>query len=351
MLEVLASHYGESWWQEVLLLFVAMGNPSMFGPLMREVVKRPTFATQRELLGLLLEEAAERDPGPFLELLHRDQGRDLSLESRQLAAIEVLRQMGEWQSPKQMQMLMSPPLGLHAEVSLPVAAPDVTKKGKVELVSVPRGEFLMGSPPDEAGRFEDEGPQHRVKISPFWLGRYPVTNEQYGRFLAEHPHVRAPKYWGDRRFNQAHQPVVGVTWAHAREFASWAGGRLPTEAEWEYACRAGTTAARYGPDLDAIAWYYQNSGTVPQQVGQKKPNAWGLYDMLGNVWEWCSDRRRMYLRDNALVTNPVGPDSGTERAVRGGSWGDTARAIRAANRNSNDPTHTFGDVGFRLARD
>jgi len=235
-------------------------------------------------------------------------------------------------------------------MSGPAAGVEVTEKGGVELVLISGGEFLMGSPPDEVGRFDNEGPQRRVKVSPFWLGRYPVTNEQYGRFLSENPHIGMPSSRAARRFNQAHQPVVGVSWNEARAFAEWAGGRLPTEAEWEYACRAGTARARYEEDLDSIAWYSDNSDNVTPPVGEKKPNAWGLHDMLGNIYEWCSDWFGNYSPDEALVIDPQGPRVGSNKVIRGGYFGSLARYVRAAARNALGPSSASLSVGFRLVR-
>ena len=131
------------------------------------------------------------------------------------------------------------------------------------------------------------GPQHEVEVPGFYMGRYPVTNEEYGRFLADNGDASEPEYWGDRKFNQPNQPVVGVSWNDAQRYAQWAGLRLPTEAEWEYACRAGTTTRYYTgdseADLDRAGWYDGNSGGKLHPVGQKEPNAFGLYDMHGNV--------------------------------------------------------------------
>jgi len=350
----LAGHYGESWWQEVLLLFVAMGNPSMFGPLMREVVKRPAFAEQRELLGLLLEEAAKREPGPFMDLVRQEPGRDAGLWRRQRVALEALRQMGEKEGLTKLAASLrghpSPEIQdwLRGAGGVPAGAV-VTEKGGVELVPIPGGEFLMGSPPDEEGRRGNEGPQHRVRVSPFWLGRYPVTNEQYGRFMKENPHIEVPEFWGDRQFNQAQQPVVGVTWDEAKAFAEWTGGRLPREAEWEYACRAGTTAARYDKDLNAIAWYGENSRGRTHPVGEKKPNAWGLHDMLGNVWEWVGDWYGPYSTEP--MTDTRRRDTGYGRVVRGGSWfNDDPSLVRGAVRYGDEPWLSGFYVGFRCAR-
>jgi formylglycine-generating enzyme required for sulfatase activity len=351
LMEELAGHYGESWWQEVLLLLVAMGNPSLFEPLMREVVKRPAFAEQRGFLGMLLEEAAEPKAGPFVSVVQQAPGRDEGLWKRQRTALEALRLM---KATEELETLASA-LSSHPSQEVRVWAEGPTKalgqnavtaRGGVELVFIPGGEFLMGSPPGEEGKSNDEK-QHRVKVSPFWLGRYPVTNEQYGRFLKENPEIKPPKFWGDRRFNQAHQPVVGVTWEEAAAFAKWAGGRLPTEAEWEYACRAGTTGPRYDDDLDAIAWWGKNSGNATHPVGQKKPNAWGLYDMLGNVWEWVEDWYGKYPKEP--TTNPRGPGTGAFRVVRGGSWVSADPLwMRGASRNWVARSGNY--LGFRCAR-
>jgi len=349
VLRSLARHYGESWWQEVLLLFVAMRNPSMFAPLMREVVKQPTFAESNDVLGLLLEEAAERVASPFEEVLHEAPGGGANLVGRQMRALEALALMGEVKTPGQRGSRLSPEI---LEMLRGWERPrlEVTEKGGVEIVSIQGGEFLMGSPPEEEGRSVLEGPQHQVRMSPFWIGRYPVTNEEYGRFLKENPRARTPQYWGDRSFNQAKQPVVGVTWDDASAFAEWVGGRLPREAEWEYACRAKTLTPRYAADLDAIAWYgSRNKSRGPRPVGQKKPNAWGLHDMLGNVWEWCGDGRRRYA-PGPLLVDPQGP-GGSIRVLRGGSWTSARNTVRAANREEHSVDYASGHVGFRLVLD
>ncbi|HYV44901.1 MAG TPA: SUMF1/EgtB/PvdO family nonheme iron enzyme [Myxococcaceae bacterium] len=350
VLESLARSYGESWWQEVLLLFVAMSNPSMFGPLMREVVKQPSFAGHRDLLGLLLEEAAERDAEPFVELLRQKEENNLSLWGRQRAALEALERIG---GREELEKELAGTLQSQFQdwlVRAGGAPAIVTEKGGVELMLIPGGEFLMGSLPGESDSLIVEKPQRRVTVSPFLLSRYPVTNEQYGRYLKENPHIKAPRHWGDRRFNQARQPVVGVTWDEAMAYAAWDAAKLPTEAEWEYACRAGTTAERYEADLDAIAWHGGNSGFRLHPVGQKRPNAWGLHEMLGSVNEWCSDERGHSVQ-HLLAPDPAGLDPMPFRAIRGGGWHSFARDCRAAAGRATSPDFTDVALGFRIARD
>ena len=200
-----------------------------------------------------------------------------------------------------------------------VAGTDV----KFEMVPIPGGEFVMGSPADEAKRNEDEGPQHPVKIAPFWMGKYEVTWDEYDQFAfsldlkkkkrdgvdpAGQPEsekkadavTRPTPPYADETFGfgRKGQPVICVTHHAAMEYTRWLSAktgktyRLPTEAEWEYACRAGTKSAYfYGDDpgqLGDYAWYVENA-EKPQPIGKKKPNPWGLYDIHGNVAEWCLD--------------------------------------------------------------
>ncbi|MFN0053103.1 MAG: formylglycine-generating enzyme family protein, partial [Planctomycetales bacterium] len=224
----------------------------------------------------------------------------------------------------------------------------VEEKSGMTFVRVPKGEFLMGSERGDA----DEKLVHKVLISqPFVLGKYQVTNAQYARFLeSADGNTRKPAYWDDRRFNQPEQPVVGVSWNEAMAFAKWAGGRLPTEAEWEYACRAGTTTEySFGDDeggLSQYSWFDENSGDQTQPVGSKKPNAWDLYDMHGNVWEWCLDWWGVYSAD--VVDDPRGPEKGQYRVNRGGSWFADASDCRSAVRNGSRPNYRDYYLGFRV---
>ncbi|MBI5723299.1 MAG: formylglycine-generating enzyme family protein [Planctomycetes bacterium] len=226
---------------------------------------------------------------------------------------------------------------------------DLGNKVTMKLVLIPAGKFKMGSLEDEKGRIKDEGPQREVAISnPFYLGIYEVTQEQYEQVMGKNP----------SQFKAPANPVDSVPWADAVEFCkelSQKAGKtvmLPTEARWEYACRAGSkTRFCYGDDenkLDDYAWYDKNSGNKTHPVGQKKANDWGLYDMHGNVWEWCSD---WYADSYENVKNedPQGPDSGTRRILRGGGWSGTVYFCRSATRRGwSLPSSRSSYFGFRV---
>ena len=221
----------------------------------------------------------------------------------------------------------------------------------VTYLGIEGGTFLMGSSEDEEGRWKDEGPRHQVRVGRFELAVHPVTNEQYERFLRHRPAALPPAYWGDPRFNGNHQPVVGVTWEDAQAYALWAQARLPSEAEWEYACRAGSGAARYGP-LDDIAWWIGNSGRRLHEVCSRAPNAWGLFDTIGNAWEFVEDDRHdsyvgAPIDGSAWIDRPRRP----VRLLRGGSWADAPKVVRASTRLTHHPGPRIGNVGFRVARE
>ena len=215
----------------------------------------------------------------------------------------------------------------------------------IEFVWVSAGEFLMGS--TSKGAHNDEQPITRVRISQgFFLGKYEVTQGQWQAVMGSNPSY--VKQCGPDC------PVGRVSWEDVQEFIRRLNAavgeeryRLPTEAEWEYAARAGTSGDRYG-NLDAIAWYTGNSGDHTHPVGQKAPNAWGLYDMLGNVREWVGDWYGPY--PGGRVTDPTGPSSGSLRVLRGGSWYGSARRCRASNRGFISPGDRSDDLGFRLLR-
>lgn len=218
----------------------------------------------------------------------------------------------------------------------------ITLPGNVplEMIWCPRGKFLMGSPKDEAGRWPDEA-QHEVRLTRgFFIGKYPVTQTQWTAVMGNNPSF----------FNGPARPVEYVSWHDCQAFCTRLNDQLPghkfdlpTEAQWEYACRAGTKGP-YAGELDYMAWY-DGEGTHP--VGEKRPNAWGLYDMHGNVWEWCRDWYQEDLGTSA-VTDPAGPDSGSSRVLRGACWYTPARGCRSAFRYYRDPSWRSSYVGFRL---
>jgi formylglycine-generating enzyme required for sulfatase activity len=206
----------------------------------------------------------------------------------------------------------------------------------------------MGSPSSEKGRDDDER-QHEVQLTKgFWLGATPVTQRQWEAVMGDNPSA----------FRGADRPVEHVSWydcvAFMAELSAWGvASRLPTEAEWEYACRAGTTGPTYlgvndAATLDRLGWYWDNSEWDTHPVGQKAPNAWGLHDMLGNVWEWCADWKADY--PSGRQVDPKGPGTGACRVLRGGSWGDDASRLRAADRDDSSPDSRDRGLGFRVAR-
>jgi formylglycine-generating enzyme required for sulfatase activity len=220
----------------------------------------------------------------------------------------------------------------------------ITDSIGMKLKLIEPGKFMMGSKKGES----NERPVHWVKISnPFYIGVHEVTQAQYEEVMGKNPsHVKGPSI-----------PVDSVTWAEAMSFCKKLSEkegvryRLPTEAEWEYACRAETETEYYwGDEIDGeYAWHYDNSEDKPHDVGTRKPNDWGLYDMSGNVWEWCYDwYAPKYPGDR--VKDPRGPKEGKSRVVRGGSWYNSAKYCRSATRSRYNPNRTSDYTGFRVVR-
>jgi uncharacterized repeat protein (TIGR01451 family) len=223
----------------------------------------------------------------------------------------------------------------------------------MEFVTIPAGEFEMGSPSDEEGRKENEGPVHHVNIEKaFHMGKYEVTQKQWRAIMGDNPS------WfmgGDSL------PVEWVSWNEVQEFIKKLNEkegtdkyRLPSEAEWEYACRAGTiTRYSFGDSeskLGDYAWYSDNSDKKTHPVGQKKPNSWGLYDMHGNVWEWVQDSWHDGY-NGAPADGSAWEGDGADRVIRGGCWHDFARSCRSANRVHVGPGLSYRDLGFRLLKE
>jgi formylglycine-generating enzyme len=258
----------------------------------------------------------------------------------------------------------------------------------IEKVSIQAGTFIMGSPLKEVGRWGELENQFEVTLSAFQMGKYEITNEQYalflnakkipsfplsyeGGFVLFHPAIEdlwglcklvyADSQWVVQPGFEKH-PMVWVTWHGAYAFAKFVGGRLPTEAEWEHACRAGTTTPFYTgtcitPDDAAYNWerVYSGCDTIKAnyeqttfEVGSFPPNPWGLFDMQGNVHEWCNDYFAEY--PTTPQTNPTGPETGTSRCNRGGSYLSGPRECRSASRGNPEPNSLYG-MGFRVAFD
>jgi len=231
----------------------------------------------------------------------------------------------------------------------------------LELVLIPAGWFKMGSPTNEKDREVNEA-QHWVVITrSFYLGKYEVTQEQWQKVMGTNA----------SNFKGAKNPVESVTWDDSQEFLKKLNAlphpiplppgegarvrglfRLPTEAEWEYACRAGTKTRFCSGDADAgladYAWYDANSGGTTHPAGTRKPNAWGLHDLHGNVWEWCGDWYGEYGGGWVPKRNPAGPATGSDRVLRGGSWNHTPYYCRSAHRIRYDPGYRQDCYGFRV---
>jgi formylglycine-generating enzyme required for sulfatase activity len=212
----------------------------------------------------------------------------------------------------------------------------------------------MGSPEGEAGRFDDERPQHTVIIDcGIAVSRYPITFAQYDYFCgATKRQLPDDAGWGRER-----RPVINVSWDDATAYTNWLSRetgqlyRLPTEAEWEYMCRAGSTTRYSGGDLMSVrdANYASSKIGEASEVGRFAANPWGVFDMHGNVWEWCLDGKRIY--ESGDVVNPVGPlDPIQYRVTRGGAWSAGERYLRSAFRHADPPTYKSNDIGFRCVR-
>ena len=238
----------------------------------------------------------------------------------------------------------------------------------MDFVLIPTGTFMMGSDKNDLAASENEKPRHKVTISkPFYMSRYEVTQEQWQAVMGSNPYSlkRTNPAWEDLlkapgKFIGKRNPAT-VSWNDAQNFIKRLNSneghnryRLPTEAEWEHAARAGTdTAYSFGgniKNLGRFAWYGEEFGSgSTHPVGQKKPNAWGLYDVHGNVWEWVQDWYGGDYYSSSPSADPAGPSSGTERVVRGGSWHHTAGSWRSAFRRHYAPDYRGISIGFRLA--
>ena len=348
-------------------------------------------ALQRDIrvVPVLVRDAAMPGPGDLPESI-RDlafrnavqvrAGQDFRTDSsRLIQALEAVTLHPEASSPAPPQPETPPaeaPSSVPGRASLAasrplVETPAISRPGEVvqtggvitnsigmKMVLIPAGEFMMGSPDDDPEAVDHEKPQHLVRITrPFHLGIYPVTQAEYERVMESNP----SHFTGG-----PNRPVETVSWNDAQEFCRRLSAlpeeeatghvcRLPTEAEWEYACRAGTTT-RYSfgdwpESLGDYAWWVTNSAQTTHPVGEKKPNAWGLYDMNGNVFEWCADWWGSDSYGQSSPDDPTGPSSGASRVLRGGSWiNGFPDHFRCAYRREDPPVSRDDSYGFRVAR-
>ncbi len=226
---------------------------------------------------------------------------------------------------------------------------------ETKLVHIPEGWFWMGS---DSGQ-DNERPVHRVWVDAFFLAAHQVTNSEYSKFLAATGGA-APPFWLDPNFNQPEQPVVGVSWYDAVSYCDWLSKefgnrfRLPTEAEWERASRGGVDNTLY-PWGDAapqsLPDYDKHWEKGPEPVGRSAPNPYGLFEICENLHEWCGDWYQADYYAYSPERNPIGPEQGTRRASRGGSWRHHVKVTRCAARSSIPPEFHYADYGFRVARD
>ncbi|WP_051296378.1 formylglycine-generating enzyme family protein [Eisenibacter elegans] len=233
---------------------------------------------------------------------------------------------------------------LWAQMPAPEAWLAIPEGLRPAMVVVEGGSFVMGTRQGEV----DERPEHKVDIRSFALSKHEITVEQF-EYYCQQTGLAMP---AQPTWSSPTHPVVRVTWAEAAGYCQWIGGRLPTEAEWEYAAQGGT---HQHPSLyagsatpDSVAWYSRNSRRNPQPVGLKQPNALGLFDMSGNVWEWCADYYHAKFYARSPEENPLNDQTATQCVIRGGGWKHDLPQLRLHNRGALTPQSRESDVGFRV---
>lgn len=357
LLGELAGHFGEkeTWWQEVLRLAVGLDTPDLFEPLLAKILELELLHRDPVLADDLLRDALAPVSRPLLEAL----GKGLQREEERYHSLRLLRSVPNWEvegrvivealrkdADEQVRKLAMELVGtpaVRARKGMPEPGEEMLhEKSRQVLVFVPGGEYTLGikriSPADQ--------PVHRVVLNPFWIGKYPVTNEQYSKLLAANPGVDKPGSWEDKKFNHPRQPVVGVSWVEAKAYCEWADLRLPSEAQWEAAAR-GTDQRRYpwGNDepTPAHANFDGREGrTTAVGAFLLGGGPFGTLDQAGNVWEWCED-----------IWEPVGfwmrlaVQGDTARSLRGGAWSFPAQNLAAAFRNWSSALYRHLSIGFR----
>ncbi len=382
MLEDLADRFGDPWWREVILLSLGLNNPSLFEPLMTEVLARGALPRDVALADDCLRDALSSTALPFLEAL----ADGIENADERYHALRLLRGLKGWQTQavdgvsglelvarlarseehRTARGMALELLGRDAAAVVSAVEPEepgreiVHEKDGSVLLYVPGGEFRLGTDEDLPGVLKvfQGKPEHRVILSPYWIGKYPVTNAQYGRFLEQTPDQRKPENWDNKQFNQPEQPVVGVSWGEAIAYCRWAGLVLPSEAQWEAAAR-GPEGRPYpwgeaAPSRELANYEHQEGRTTPVGAYSKGAGPYGTLDQAGNVWEWCADAwdERAY-RDRDGQRDPVAEGDAGEagvRVLRGGSWAYPSRNLHAAVRFRSGAGHRFRDIGFRVCR-
>ena len=219
-----------------------------------------------------------------------------------------------------------------------------------DMIAVEGGTFTMGATSEQGSdAYDDEKPAHQVTLSSYYIGKTEVTQELWQAVMGSNP----------SKFSGTNLPVEKVSWEDCQSFViklnelTGKNFRLPTEAEWEYAARGGNKSNGFkfsgGNNIAEVAWYSKNGNKISHPVATKAPNELGIYDMSGNVWEWCSDWYSSSYYTSSSQTNPTGPNSGSYRVYRGGSWSGNDRYCRVSHRDSNYPSYRFNYVGLRLA--
>jgi formylglycine-generating enzyme len=346
--------------QEILLYFSTDGGKTFSKPLQKVSgdVGKGVTAGKNRIVWNVLEEVPELVSDSIVFMVEIADG--MLLGAFDSTAINDTTAIYEWNP-----IVDTAPAASAAEID----------RLRMEWVTIPAGSFMMGSLDIETDRNDNEGPRHKVNLRGFKMSKYEVTFAQFQAFIeaTDYETDAEKEGWswkwtgsewkeesglswktnekGELR-NSTHKnyPVINVSWNDATAFAKWMGCRLPTEAEWEYACRAGTaTPFNTGVYLNSSQANFDMNIRQTKPVGSYAPNPWGLYDMHGNVLEWCSDWFGRYISySSSAQSNPSGPTSGSYRVLRGGSWGNDGGRCRSASRIGGEPSARQFDFGFRL---
>ncbi len=377
----LCDHFGEDWWREPTLLFVGLEKPCRFDKLAELLLHSPLLLKVPKLFEDCIAESAEPSHKPFLRYLQNKDG-DADVRFVALQSLEKIRSRRNFFTDKEVTPVLekithekkdrrSADLARRL-LLLSGAAPAILKPqrmgGRVwscetesdaEYILLDSGTFMMG---DDDSKYNYEKPSHPVKLSAFYMARFPVTNKLYRLYMKENPKVRKPQYLDDKRFGGDDQPIVAVTWHEAQAYTEWLSkktGRkfsLPTEAQWEFAA-AGTQGRKYPwgnepPDKERANYSGQVGQTTSVSNYPKGATPEGIFDLSGNVWEWCQDwfGEKYYAecKKQGMVDNPTGPASGDRRVLRGGSWGANQNDLRAAARLRDYPNSSWYALGFRV---